>query len=68
MVTLKDYVSRMKENQKDIYYITGKFLSSAEADFVGASLVTEYAVRLGWVTFPNVQMYNLSDIYVIISP
>ena len=26
MIKLKDYVSRMKDGQKDIYYVSGKFL------------------------------------------
>jgi len=43
MVSLKDYVSRMKENQKDIYYITGE-----NKEVVSKSAFVEILVKRGF--------------------
>lgn len=49
MTSLKDYVSRMKENQKQIYFITGE---SKEA--VSSSAFVERVKRRGFeVRFAN---------------
>lgn len=37
MCSMKEYVSRMKENQKHIYYITGKFLPQCAMSIVTPS-------------------------------
>merc|ERR1711948_56797 len=42
MTSLKDYVSRMKENQKDIYYITGE-----NKEVVGSSSFVETLKKRG---------------------
>merc|ERR1712088_493972 len=42
MCSLNDYVSRMKENQKDIYYITGE-----SKDVVGSSSFVETLKKRG---------------------
>merc|ERR1711963_927721 len=52
MCSLNDYVSRMKENQKDIYYITGE-----SKDVVGSSSFVETLKKRGleclYMTEPN---------------
>jgi molecular chaperone HtpG len=57
MASLKDYVSRMKENQKDIYYITGE---SKEA--VQSSAFVERVIKRG---FEVVYMTDPIDEYAV---
>merc|ERR1711970_1119233 len=57
MCSLADYVSRMKENQKDIYYITGE-----SKDVVGSSSFVERLKKRG---FEVVYMTEPIDEYVV---
>merc|ERR1719189_288338 len=57
MCSLADYVSRMKENQKDIYYITGE-----SKDVVGSSAFVERLKKRG---FECVYMTEPIDEYVV---
>merc|ERR1712079_853831 len=57
MCSLADYVSRMKENQKDIYYITGE-----SREVVGASAFVERLKKRG---FEVVYMTEPIDEYVV---
>lgn len=57
MASLKDYVSRMKENQKDIYYITGE---SKEA--VQSSAFVERVIKRG---FEVIYMIDPIDEYSV---
>lgn len=57
MSTLKDYVSRMKENQKDIYYITGE-----SRDVVSSSAFVEKVKKRG---FEVVYMVEPIDEYCV---
>merc|ERR1712055_803284 len=57
MCSLSDYVSRMKENQKDIYYITGE-----SKDVVGSSSFVETLKKRG---FECVYMTEPIDEYVV---
>ena len=47
MVTLKDYVSRMKDNQKDIYYITGMSVFQAWQNLKGDNCFL-HNLSVGW--------------------
>merc|ERR1712004_287080 len=57
MCSLNDYVSRMKENQKDIYYITGE-----SKDVVGSSSFVERLKKRG---FEVIYMTEPIDEYVV---
>merc|ERR1712059_13951 len=57
MCSLADYVSRMKENQKDIYYITGE-----SKDVVGTSSFVETLKKRG---FEVIYMTEPIDEYVV---
>merc|ERR1712223_198180 len=57
MCSLNDYVSRMKENQKDIYYITGE-----SREVVGASAFVERLKKRG---FEVIYMTEPIDEYVV---
>ena len=57
MASLADYVSRMKENQKDIYYITGE-----GKEVVAASVFVERVKKRG---FEVVYMVEPIDEYVV---
>jgi len=57
MCSLSDYVSRMKENQKDIYYITGE-----SKDVVGSSSFVERLKKRG---FEVIYMTEPIDEYVV---
>merc|ERR1712059_83308 len=57
MCSLADYVSRMKENQKDIYYITGE-----SKDVVGTSSFVERLKKRG---FEVIYMTEPIDEYVV---
>merc|ERR1712141_119888 len=57
LTSLKEYVSRMKENQKDIYYITGE-----SKEIVGASAFVERVKKRG---FEVIYMTEPIDKYVV---
>merc|ERR1712112_684192 len=57
MTSLKDYVSRMKENQKQIYYITGE-----SKEVVSASALVERVKKRG---FEVIYMTEPIDEYVV---
>lgn len=57
MTSLNDYVGRMKENQKDIYYITGKLDKTA--------LLTAHKNNLGINScLPNIRVRQLPNPFV----
>merc|ERR1712188_220047 len=57
MTSFKDYVSRMKENQKDIYYITGE-----SKEIVAKSAFVEKVLKAG---FEVLYMVDPIDEYVV---
>lgn len=70
MTSLKDYVSRMKENQKDIYYITGKLdktaLLTAHKNNLGInSYLLFFSVHIRGC-LPNIRVRQLPNPFVYV--
>ena len=60
MTSFKDYVSRMKENQKDIYYITGE-----SKDIVAHSAFVERVKKRGFEVLYMVDPIDEYDVSFI---